>query len=211
MSQCTAKSKRTGERCRRAAIVGRTTCYNHGGRSPQGIAAAALKTGRYSKHLPTRMLADYEGAKRDPELLALQDEIALIDARLVDLLKRVDTGESGATWKQLKDEFAEFQKLLAAGKTADSKTVLYTITGLITKGVSDDAAWADVRSVVNQRTRLVESERKRLVEMQQMIGADQAMLLVRALVSAVREHVRDPAILRAITDDLGRLALARTD
>jgi len=211
MSQCTARSKRSGMQCRDKAMIGRTVCYHHGGKSPQGIASATIKTGRYSKHLPTRMLADYEGAKLDTELLALQDEIALIDARLVDLLKRVDTGESGATWKQLRTEFTEFQKLLSAGKIADSKAVLFKITELITKGVNDDAAWADVRSVVNQRTRLVESERKRLVEMQQMVGADQAMLLVRALVSAVREHVRDPAILRAITDDLGRLALARTD
>lgn len=157
------------------------------------------------------MLADYEAARLDPELLNLSESISIIDARLIDLLKRVDTGESGSTWKQLKDQFAEFQKLLSAGKTADSKAVLYTITGLITKGVSDDAAWADVRSVVNQRTRLVESERKRLVEMQQVVNSDQVMLMVRSLVSAVREHVHDPHVLRLIVADLDRLSVARTD
>ena len=212
MNQCTANSKRTGERCKRPPIIGKTVCYHHGGMSPRGIASATLtRDGRYSKHLPTRMLATYEAAKLDPNLLALQDEVALIDARLLELMQRVDTGESGATWKQLRSEFQKFQKLMSAGKTADAKGVLFTITGLITKGVNDEAAWSEIRSLVNQRVRLVESERKRLVEMQQMVNSDQAMLMVRSLVAAVREHVRDPAILRAIADDLGRLALARTD
>jgi hypothetical protein len=46
--------------------------------------------------------------------------------------------------------------------------------------MSTEAAWADIRACLEQRRRLVESERKRLVEMQQMIGVDEAMLLVRA-------------------------------
>ncbi|WP_367619416.1 HGGxSTG domain-containing protein [Bilophila wadsworthia] len=33
MGQCTAKSKRTGERCRRAAMHGQAVCYMHGGAS----------------------------------------------------------------------------------------------------------------------------------------------------------------------------------
>jgi len=192
-------------------MIGKTVCYHHGGKVPQGIALPQTKHGRYSKHLPTRMLATYEAAKIDPEFLATRDEIAVIDARLVDLLKRVDTGESGATWKQLRSEFNEFQKHMAAGETADMRTALFTMTALIQSGGSDEAAWADVRSVINQRTRLVESERKRLVEMQQMVSSDQAMLMVRSLVASVRDHVRDPEILRAISDDLSRLTLARTD
>lgn len=38
--RCTATSKRSGERCRRAAIVGGTVCAMHGGKSP-AVAAAA--------------------------------------------------------------------------------------------------------------------------------------------------------------------------
>jgi hypothetical protein len=38
--RCTATSKRSGERCRRAAIVGGTVCAMHGGKAP-AVAAAA--------------------------------------------------------------------------------------------------------------------------------------------------------------------------
>lgn len=38
--QCTARSKRSGERCRRAAVLGGTVCSMHGGKAPQVAAAA---------------------------------------------------------------------------------------------------------------------------------------------------------------------------
>lgn len=38
--RCTATSKRSGERCKRAAIVGGTVCAMHGGKAP-AVAAAA--------------------------------------------------------------------------------------------------------------------------------------------------------------------------
>lgn len=38
--RCSARSKRSGERCRRAPIVGGTVCTMHGGAAPQVRAAA---------------------------------------------------------------------------------------------------------------------------------------------------------------------------
>lgn len=206
MSQCTAKSKRTGQPCKRPAMVGRTVCYHHGGMIPRGIALPQTTTGRYSKHLPTRLLATYEAAKRDPELLALRDEVALIDARLADLLKRVETGESGATWRAVRGAYGAFEEATVKKDTDAARGALTSLKSLIVRGAADEAAWSDVRTCLEQRRRLVESERKRLVEMQQMVGADEAALLVRTLTEAVREHVRDPAALRAIADALGRVA-----
>lgn len=53
-AQCTAKSKRTGERCRRAPIVGGTVCAYHGGRAPQVKAAAAgrVAVAKLAKQMP---------------------------------------------------------------------------------------------------------------------------------------------------------------
>jgi hypothetical protein len=211
MSQCTATSKRTHERCQRPAIIGRTVCYHHGGMIPRGIALPQTTHGRYSKHLPTRLLSTYEAAKIDPELLALRDEVALIDARLMDLIKRVETGESGALWRGVKESFAALKTAMAKKDTGEVSIALSGLEQLISRGTADEMAWIDIRVTLEQRRRLVESERKRLVEMQQMVSADQAVLMVRALVASVREHVHDPAILRAITDDLARLAVAGTD
>jgi hypothetical protein len=206
MSQCTAKSKRTQQPCQRPAMVGRTVCYHHGGMIPRGIALPQTTTGRYSKHIPTRLLATYEQAKSDPELLALRDEVALIDSRLTDLIKRVETGESGHVWRQVREAFRAFKDATAKQDTNEARSWLVQLESLITRGVADEMAWLDVRVTLEQRRKLVESERKRLVEMQQMVSADEAALLVRTLTEAVREHVRDPDALRAIVAAFGRVA-----
>ena len=53
--------------------------------------------------LPARRLAArYEESLRDGDVLSLVSEVALTDARLEDLLRRVDSGESGKVWEQLK-------------------------------------------------------------------------------------------------------------
>jgi Spy/CpxP family protein refolding chaperone len=182
----------------------------HGGKTPQGFALPQTTNGRYSKHLPTRMLATYDAAQADPDLLALNAEIALIDARLSDVLGRVDTGESGHIWQELKATYKELQDANRASDTQAARVALTEIGSLITRGHLDYAAWADVRTLIEQRRKLVESERKRLSEMQQMITSEQAMLLIARLYDSVTQHVSDRAVLAAIAADLGGLTAQAT-
>lgn len=185
-------------------------CRLHGGKTPQGFALPQTTNGRYSKHLPTRMLATYDAAQADPDLLALNAEIALIDARLSDVLGRVDTGESGHIWQELKATYKELQDANRASDTQAARVALTEIGSLITRGHLDYAAWADVRTLIEQRRKLVESERKRLSEMQQMITSEQAMLLIARLYDSVTQHVSDRAVLAAIAADLGGLTAQAT-
>lgn len=165
----------------------------HGGNNVLGTASGTFKNGRYSKHLPTRLAARYHEAQADPALLALREEIALADARLADLLARVDTGESGALWRQLREAAAKTPADLAA------------MADLIVRGAADYAAWDEVGRVLDQRRRLVESERKRLVEAQQMLSAEQAMVLLAVVTDTIRRHIHDRDVLAAISADIGRL------
>jgi len=43
MSQCTAKSKRSGERCKKDAVIGMGVCHIHGGKSLVGTDNPAFK------------------------------------------------------------------------------------------------------------------------------------------------------------------------
>jgi len=45
---CTATSKRTKKPCRARAMVGRTNCYHHGGKSLRGLIHPNFKHGYYS-------------------------------------------------------------------------------------------------------------------------------------------------------------------
>ena len=161
MAQCTAKSKRTGQQCRRPAMTGRTTCYMHGGKTPRGAALPQTTHGRYSKDLPARLADRYEEARNDPDLLNLNAEIQLTYALLSEALKGMDRGESGALWRALHDAWDQYQAASQNNDTEASRTTLDAIGGLITRGVADAAARSEVRGIIDRRRKLVESEGKR--------------------------------------------------
>lgn len=173
-------------------------CRLHGGKSLAGVASPTFVTGRYSKHLPARLADQYLASRNDPELLALRDEVAIVDSRLNDLLGRVDTGESGALWKQAR-------KLLSDYRTTGEESHLYALGLTINEALDDYAAWQEIQLLLEQRRKLVETERKRLVDMQQMITAERAMLLIAAISDTIRRHVSDRNVLAAINADLGAL------
>lgn len=72
------------------------------------------------------------------------------------------------------------------------------------------AARSRLYDLIEQRRRLVETERKRLVDMQQMITTEQAMLLVGALLGIIRARVNDRDILAAIQSDVNGLLAQRS-
>lgn len=177
----------------------------HGGKSLTGIASSTYKTGRYSKVLPARLTERYEESENDAKLLELRAEVSLIDSRIVDLLHRVDKGESGHIWKELKAAHKEMTKATRIGDTVTAAVAMDEIGHLINAGAQDYAAWGEVLSVVEQRRKLVESERKRLTEAQQTLTIEQAMLMIGALTGIIRTHVTDRSILAAISADVGKL------
>lgn len=207
--QCQAKAKSTGEQCGRRAVAGKRVCTVHGGLTPSGPASPHWKDGGRSKYLPKRLLDDYQASLDNPDKLLLDEDIALIESRLSDVLRRVDSGESGRIWTELREARRELEaarripdKDLRSAAIASAVNVMCE---LIDRGSHDSAAWAEVTGLIERRRKLVESERKRLVEAQQLVHVEQAAALLGLMVDAVRRHVRDDATLRAITNEYARL------
>lgn len=206
--KCGAKTRSGGVCDAWAMPNGR--CRLHGGKSLGGLMSGTFKHGRYSKYLPTRMLDRYRDAQDDTELLAMREEIALLDARLTDVLSRVDTGEAGELWSQARDAYSALTDALQKKDADGINYSMVTLGRLLGRGQADWAAWREITNLLEQRRKLVESERKRLVEMQQMITAEQAVNYASALALAVKEHVTDPGLLSKINEDFRRL-LSRND
>jgi hypothetical protein len=177
----------------------------HGGKTPVGPASPHWQDGGRSRYLPKRLLDDYHASLNNPDKLALDAEIALLDARLADLLKHIDAGESGRLWNKLRETVREYEVAQRGRDTAGVALAVNTLMDLVKRGQHDAASWQELRAVLQERRKLVESERKRLVEAQQMISIDQAMAMMGILVDSVRTHVRDDATLRAVTSQFARL------
>lgn len=151
------------------------------------------------------MLADYEAALADPELIAVREELAVLVSREADLLRRVDTGEAGEHWGAMMSAWADYKAAHRSGDDvlmASSETRLWAA---MDAGSKDYEAWDEYLNVVERRRRLVETERKRLSEIQQAITNERAMMLATALLDSVKRHVNDRATLAAIGSDFHRI------
>lgn len=202
---CSAISKRTGQPCKARAVKGRDVCYHHGGKSLEGAALPQFKHGRYARSLPERLAERYHEAASDPELLSLREDVALLDTRLSQLIGRAESGESTEAWKRVQKALKDLRKAEAGGKQDRKKEARFALEDAIESGGTDLEVWTEIGAHLERRRKLTESERKRLVDMEQMVRADQAMSFVAALVASVRKHVEDPRTLAAISADISAI------
>ncbi len=185
-------------RCPRIAKTGQYSCYNHG--------QFFIKRGKYCvtgrrEHLPRRLLESYDAAVVDKDLLLLRRDLALIESRIDDLLDRADTGESGRLWKEIKTAMRAFER-------ADEMTApgyLAQLKELILEGNEDYSVWGEISDLVEQRKRLVESERRRLMEMHQMISAERVMALMERIALIIEKHVIETKVRMQIGYDIKKL------
>lgn len=191
--RCKGKSRNTGERCRRPAMRGSNYCQWHGGRIKAAMKKGAghnrFVNGKYSSLLPDNLRATYEDGLEDPRLLELREEIALIDARLVQLVGRIGTGESNGVWNALQANWREFMNAVRTGNVANQNELLPTVNMLITRGAADTAQWEEVEGLQEHRRKMVESEQRRMQIAQQMIGVEQVVVLMNATITYLKEAV----------------------
>lgn len=134
-------------------MKGRTVCLAHGGRTPRGVASPHFRTGRHSRDLPTRLAVRFEAAEGDPRLLELRGELALLDARIEELLGQLDRGEGDEAndaplWREIVALIdrrrhlveAEAQRLALAEEMltpSEAMTLVATLTAAVRKHVRD--------------------------------------------------------------------------
>lgn len=170
-----------------------------------------------SRSLPSRMAAQYEASLADPNQLVSRADIATLDARIEDLIERVDTGESGEIWKSLRATYSAAEKARQLrDSTSDGITRLKaeldffqgfeTVGVLIAEGMADYQAWDEVKRAMESRRVLVETEMKRVEKAGRILTAEQAAALMGAMTALVREHVADRNALAAISAGLDRIA-----
>lgn len=135
----------------------------------------------------------------------MRADVALVDARLSELVEHVDTGEAASTWTTLQDTHAEFMVARATSDLPAMGAALNELGDLIERGASEQVVWREIGETLDRRKRLVESERKRLVEMNQMITSERAMILLAAVVSIIKRNVDDRKVLASISAEIGKL------
>jgi hypothetical protein len=170
-----------GDRCR----------FCGGGRKNQGIANGRFKDGSQSRYLPKRMLADYEEAIADPNLISLRSDIAVVRARTNDLLKRVDSGEAGQIWRSLQDSYQDFKTARSAADPVKMQESLELLGTLIERGAADSKIWFEVISTIEQGRKLIDSELKRLQALQVYVDSGAVITMLTAIAIQLKEIIEN--------------------
>jgi hypothetical protein len=211
--KCGSKT-RSGRKCKNPPSPGRERCHLHGGATPRGVDSPNWKHGRYSKDLPARLLADYEASRNAPDILRLHDEIATCDARLMDLFRKLESGETANTWQTLKDLSAAFVAQREAAELEAMQKTIGAIIAEIEKGGGEFAAWREINGQLEMRRRLVESEARVQLNLSANLTYETVGLFYAALTAAVKEEAPPDVVQRiqakfyAITERHDSLRLA---
>lgn len=198
--------------------MGNGRCRKHRGKAATGPASGNFKHGRYSQHLPPALQARYDAAEADPDLISLRADLALQHVRMGEVIERLATGESGELWQALGQHMIALRSAERAANreedadkreelNKDRERALDAIESLIGEALNNERVWRDIEGQQEHKRRLVESEQKRLKDLQQMITAEQALLRDTLIFEIIKRHVTDRAALALIGADIKQLAL----
>jgi len=206
--QCQAKAKSTGEQCKRRAVNGKRVCTVHGGLTPGGLASPNLKTGRYSKYLPAQLQDRYQEAVSDPDILSLNEDVALLRSLVFKHLESMSTGDTHPSWKLAYSALQKLKKAIATGDAVDLITAMEEIEAVITPNYRAAVAEDKVTGYIDQLGRIADKERRLLIDRQQVITVERMMLMITAIAAIVKQHVDDRNTLRDIQADIQGLLVS---
>ncbi len=206
-NQCTAMSKRSGVRCKGPAVAGSSTqkCRMHGAHPVIGADVHGFKDGRYSKHLPSNLDKLYREALSNPDLIEMSDHIALLEARMQEVLAVTAAGSPAPTWSEVEAAFGVFETELLSGNMEKAIPAMEAIHKMFEDGIKWDRAWKTVTDTMEQLRKMTDTEVKRKKELNQMVPIERVVILMAAVGQAVKRHVTDPAQIQAVYNELAIL------
>lgn len=181
----------------------------HGGLTPTGIASPHFKSGKYSRVLPAGLKERYEQAISDEELVSLRDELGMMDVRLAELAQRLQGGEAGQLWGDLRAAEAAFTRAMEAGDTGNAGQAMKRISELIRRGGPAEGQWEELLDLIQKKARVAQAEWKRLSDLQQVLTAEQAQAMLAHIQYVILEHVKDVPTLQALSRAFRDLSAGR--
>lgn len=202
---CGAWNSKRHKYCKGTIIPGKNRCHHHGGQSPRGIEASRYKHGGYSKDMPEKLAKRYREQMDDTELLSLRTDVALVRASINERLASLQEGEAGELWIKGRNTYREMLGAIKRQDEMESTRLVAELGSILNKGYDDTIAMREIHKKQDVLRKLVSEERKRLVDMRQMVTIEELMLVVGALVDSLKKHVHDTEALGYVSADLRKL------
>ena len=195
--RCQSLSKQTRKQCGRAATVGKFTCKFHGGSplQPTGVEHKGYKNGHYATAaLPRRLESRLAAAAVDPATLTTNRELAIVTARLSELLEKLTESDNEQKWKDASLAFAEYRAAVEAGEP-DGDVARENVTALMhyfQSGQDEWSTWRSIYEVMHVKTKLADSLTRRMSAANQMYSHSEISALLVSILHTIDTLVDDP-------------------
>lgn len=176
-------------------------CRMHGGSTPVGPASPHWKTGKRSillKTLPKSLEAAALDVITSPNYVEMREHLGVLNAMLVSAIER---WENGDTFPALQTAWDALTAALATDGEIDRSAIskhTAEITRLLASGEQQHKARTETRAIIQDIRRVSESERKRLIDAELMLSADQVLVIVSRVSDAIMQEVSDPDTLNRL-------------
>lgn len=182
---CGAK-KRDGTPCESKPMPnGR--CRLHGGKSLKGVNHPSTQTGKYSKYIPENLLNRHEEFLKSKDIMTLSDEIAVIESRIAQLLERANDSQAGLYIDDLVSKFNRFDSVRG---TEGENSAFKVLAKLVEKAEQDMYLWDEMAKQMDLKRKMVDTERRKMSDLNQYITVDRAMLMFQGLSNIVNRHIQ---------------------
>jgi hypothetical protein len=165
----------------------------HGGKSLAGEASPTFINGDHSDFMPERMRRVYQEALRNPELVGLRREIALMDALLIENLQSLDPtpGDHSDFWEAALEQIKWARQAYKSENFGTLERSLDELEALADRRRLHFAAEKEIREKVEQRRKLVETEQKIALQGERAITAEELMVFMGGVVDLIKRVVDD--------------------
>jgi hypothetical protein len=206
-------TKSDGTPCKAHPVIGTPYCRVHGGKIARGMLSPSARTGRYSKYIPSGLRRLYDEGLDDPDILSLEADIHLIDARILELLEGLEEYHPSKSWSEIRNLIGTLQLRLSELSEGippkEITEVIERMEKLSSAEISKSSIWNETLPLIDTRRKLSESESHRLQAMGQYIPVEKAMAMIQDLSIAVKKNVHDSKTLAQISQEFVRITHGR--
>ena len=196
--------------CRNPVSEGYGVCGRHGaGFASRGKRGGRpLLHGRYSKALKDLRLRErYEEALADEKLYELREEMALLGARVADLLE--SWSEDAPDMEELSDVVISLGQSLSAQDLQTAQDEYLRLAEIVAAGKGQWYVWKEIRALIEQQRKLTVTELGRLEKLQNFLTAQQAMGFLASIVDILDRAQLPIEMRRNIAQEFRTLAERR--
>ena len=167
-------------------------CKRHGGLSLKGAGHPRATDLRRSKYVPKWLADDYEASLRRADQLALDEQIATIDARIAEVFRGMPEGAGADLWIEAKQAQESFETALAAEDRPAIASAQSELRTALMSGAAYSSSWRELGELGELRRKLAATEalrRHRAVE--ENISRSRLASLVVFMAEGIRRAIEE--------------------